>query len=667
MSDAKAPSPISWAPSQWWEGDDGQWSTFDLRVGSPEQNVRVLPSTAGSATWVVTPDGCDPPSSTCTDARGGIFNQNQSSTWKDLGLFTLNLEQNLNHNESGAFGLDTISLGLSNATGGPTLDSQIIAGIETPHWYTAVFGLQQRPMILDEFSQPQQSFLSALRARNLIPSLSWAYTAGARYRSKGSFGSLTLGGSDISKYVPTNISFSLASDVARDLVVGIKSITSTYNNGSVSSLLPSPTLAFIDSTVPYLYLPEDACKAFESELGLVYNKKNNLYFVDDPLHQTLTNINPKFTFRLANDKSSDPSVDIILPYASFDLVLKPPLRSNATSYFPLRRGNDSQITLGRAFLQEAYIITDYDHQNFTVAQTRFGDTARPNIVPIPWNATVAPRVSEGLSRQATIGISTGSAILASLLIILALFCTFRRRKHRSATALTDRLIGSDALHEVTPVPYISIQELGHKSIPEMHGTGYHLELLDGSTPSGSGNDLTELADGVETPRRPSFVLGTRDNYGQAADASSRARSDASGDLLKDSVTRRPSVGNGPRKNATRSSHTTQTSRDTRTSLRVTKRTTRTSSQTRVRINVNKALPRIPQGKPPCHESHRSSGAHLGFKLPPIAYECNRSSLAHRTISEAASPLSPVRTYATIFDVEEYQDSAIVTKTEYGSF
>lgn len=153
-------------------------------MGSPEQNVRVLPSTAGSATWVVTPDGCDPPSSTCTDARGGIFNQNQSSTWKDLGLFTLNLEQNLNHNESGAFGLDTISLGLSNATGGPTLDSQIIAGIETPHWYTAVFGLQQRPMILDEFSQPQQSFLSALRARNLIPSLSWAYTAGARYRMK---------------------------------------------------------------------------------------------------------------------------------------------------------------------------------------------------------------------------------------------------------------------------------------------------------------------------------------------------------------------------------------------------------------------------------------------------------------------------------------------------
>ncbi|KAI4248263.1 MAG: hypothetical protein L6R42_009341 [Xanthoria sp. 1 TBL-2021] len=184
MFDAKLPSPISWAPSQWWEGDDGEWSTFDLRVGTPEQTVRVLPSTAGSATWLVTPGGCDPPSSTCSEARAGIFNQNQSSTWKDLGLFTLGLEENLGRNDSGAFGLDTISLGLSNATGGPTLDSQVIAGIETERWYTAVFGLQQQPMNLTDFSQPQQSCLSALRARNLIPSLSWAYTAGARYRMK---------------------------------------------------------------------------------------------------------------------------------------------------------------------------------------------------------------------------------------------------------------------------------------------------------------------------------------------------------------------------------------------------------------------------------------------------------------------------------------------------
>lgn len=308
-----------------------------------------------------------------------------------------------------------------------------------------------------------------------------------------------------------------------------------------------------------------------------------------------------------------------------------------------------------------------------MAQTIFDDTARPNIIPIPWNATVAPRVREvaprvreGLSRQATIGISTACAILALLLIFLALFFTFRWRKHRSAAALTDRLFGSDALHEVTPVPYIPIQEIGHQSIPEMQDTGYHLELLNGLTPSGSGNDLTELADGRETPRHELFVPATRDSHGQAVEGPSRTQGCASGDLLEDPSTRLLSAGNVPR-NATRSSHITQASKDTRTNLRVTKRASRTSSHTRVRINVNKALPRVPQGTSLCHESHWSSRPLLGLRVPPIAYENNKPSFTHGKTSKTASPVSPVHTYASIFDIEEYQDSAVATKMRYGSF
>ena len=94
---------------------------------------------------------------------------------------------------------------------------------------------------------------------------------------------------------------------------------------------------------------------FESELGLVYNEENNLYFVDDVLHETLSTLQPLFTFRLANDKHSEPTINITLPYASFDLTIKPPLLPKATSYFPLRRGAENQITLGRAFLQETYV------------------------------------------------------------------------------------------------------------------------------------------------------------------------------------------------------------------------------------------------------------------------------------------------------------------------
>ena len=151
------------------------------------------------------------------------------------------------------------------------------------------------------------------------------------------------------------MSFNLAPDPARDLVVGLQSIIATYENGSSQTLLPSPILTFIDSTLPYIYLPAEACQIFEQEFGLVWNSTLNLYPVDEGLHETLVNANPSFKFRIGDDKDSSPVVDITLPYASFDLPANPPLLPSNTSYFPLKRAvNESQYTLGRTFLQEAY-------------------------------------------------------------------------------------------------------------------------------------------------------------------------------------------------------------------------------------------------------------------------------------------------------------------------
>lgn len=316
--------------------------------------MRVLPSTAGSSTWVVFPGGCEDPSSNCTDARGAVFDETASTSWNGLGLFDLGLLQNFaGYNQSGAYGLDTLSLGISNATGGPSLESQIIAGIQTSRFYVGMFGLQSQPMNLSDFTQPHQTFLSSLKSQNLTSSLSWAYTAGAKYRSKSVFGSLTFGGADLSRYDPSNsVSFNLAPDVARDLVVGIQTISTTFVNGSMRSLLPSTTVAFIDSTTPYVYLPPAACEEFERQLGLVWDNETNLYFVDDELHERLLLLRPSFTFTLGNDQTSKPTIDITLPFDSFDLTATPPLVPTPTRYIPLRRGQDDQITLGRAFLQE---------------------------------------------------------------------------------------------------------------------------------------------------------------------------------------------------------------------------------------------------------------------------------------------------------------------------
>ena len=252
-----------------------------------------------------------------------------------------------------------MALGLSDDAGHPKVDSQVVVGIETQHYYTGLFGLTNQPTGLSNFTVSNPSFLTTLKNQGLIPSLSWAYTAGARYRSKGVFGSLTFGGFDQARYNPNNISFNLAPDVGRDLVVGLQSIKSTYANGSSQSFLPSPILSFIDSTIPYIYLPTEACQVFEREFGLVWNSSTNLYFLSDDTHRELLASNPQFSFTIGNDKTSATTVDISLPYASFDLVFSPPVFPNATSYFPLRRAaNESQFTLGRTFLQEAYVFQD---------------------------------------------------------------------------------------------------------------------------------------------------------------------------------------------------------------------------------------------------------------------------------------------------------------------
>ena len=188
---SNGPSPFSWQSTEgWWgfrhpqsgllalrdvvanscrDGDDGAWSTFFVRVGDTQQTARVLPSTAGQATWVVMTEGCKPDALDCNDARGGLVNLDQSRARKDLGIYKLGLEKNLGHNASGDYGLDTLSLGLRSS---PTLDSQVVVGIQTNRYRVGIIGLNQQPTNLSNFTHPYPSLLTTLRTQDMIPSLS---------------------------------------------------------------------------------------------------------------------------------------------------------------------------------------------------------------------------------------------------------------------------------------------------------------------------------------------------------------------------------------------------------------------------------------------------------------------------------------------------------------
>ena len=167
------------------DGDDGQWSTFALRVGTPSDQptniTRALVSTAIPNTWVVIKQACS--TSACANARGGdpLFYPNTSTTWKDIGIYNLGFEGNLNYTGNGQYGVETVGLGIDSSAG-PALTGQVVAGIVADDFYLGNFGINPQPTNFSNFEDPRPSFFQTLKDKNMIPSLSYSYTAGNQYR-----------------------------------------------------------------------------------------------------------------------------------------------------------------------------------------------------------------------------------------------------------------------------------------------------------------------------------------------------------------------------------------------------------------------------------------------------------------------------------------------------
>ncbi|KAL2075540.1 hypothetical protein VTL71DRAFT_483 [Oculimacula yallundae] len=458
--------PIVVAPSAHWEGVDGTWSTFTIRVGTPVATYRVLPATSWQETWVVygaAAQVCNTSvgvKADCEEARGGFYDSAKSSTWKQSDQYQLQLEEMLGYEGVGQYGFDTVGLGFRSDTG-PTLTNQIVSEIVSDDWWLGILGMGFQPTNFTGYETPQASFADTLYTNGTISSMSWSYTAGAFYRLKSVFGSLIFGGYDASKFTPNSIRFSMASDNLRDLVVTVRSITSTTSAGN-TTLMPAPIFAFIDSAVPDFYFPVSVCQQFEKAFGLTHDQASGRYLIDNSTHDKLKALNPSITFTLANQKEGGETTDIVLPYAAFDLNITTPLLTNVSSlYFPLKQTSDENLyILGRAFLQEAYVTAHYNTRTFNVSQAIFSDNAAPSLVALPAilpTSTTSPGSnkpndtksskpsSKKLGGGAIAGIVIG-ALAGLALLLLLIFFLLRRRKRRSTAAKTGAETGT--VHEI---------------------------------------------------------------------------------------------------------------------------------------------------------------------------------------------------------------------------
>ena len=370
--------------------------------------------------------------SDCGNLRGSLFSTNASSTWNDVGLYTLILteEGSLDYSGNADYGYDNLTLGFPGG-GLPTLSHQIVEGYATKDFYIGSIGLSPRAVNISTLDDPQPSFLGALAQQNKTPSTSWAYTAGAYYKQPTAFGSLTLGGYDIARFIQNNITFPFGPDTSRDLVVPIQSITSDATSGPLFS---SVIYAYIDSLVPHIWLPLEACQAFEKAFGLIYNETAELYFVNNTLREKLLGQNPNVTFTLGPASAGGSTIDILMHYGSFDLTAEYPIVDNSTRYFPLRRAqNDSQYTLGRAFLQDAYVIADYDRSNFSVSQAVFPNGSNTQqIVAIHRPGDILPSTQhKRLSRDDEIGIAIAAVVSFIIMIAVISRYVIRERSRES--------------------------------------------------------------------------------------------------------------------------------------------------------------------------------------------------------------------------------------------
>lgn len=308
------------------------------------------------------------------------------------------------------------------------------------------------------------------------------------------------------------------------LVVGLQSII-YYPDQNVETSYQSFTAAdatpgfeaVIDSTLPFLVLPPRICDRFADAFKLSYDEGRNLYFVNASARASNRQLNSKVSFRIGSGiKDSGDSTNIEIPYAAFDLQIGSATGDNSTDYFPIKRSKDGINTLGRTFLQETYLVVDYERANFVVAQARYSDPMPSSDIKTILNTTHTPPSNVenagggGMLAPGAIAGTVVGIVVAFIIAGILGFCWWRKRKTKKEAAqkpyetqqinpaLADQevkfrrvseLTGSD-LPNSPKTPLTGYYSADHKSVPpisEMSPDSPPVEMY--SPPPESASDI----------------------------------------------------------------------------------------------------------------------------------------------------------------------------------
>jgi hypothetical protein len=252
----------------------------------------------------------------------------------------------------------------------------------------------------------------------------------------------------------------------------------------------------IDSTLTQMWLPLEACKAFEDAFGIVWYETAQLYLLNDTARYNLQRLNPSVNITIR--ESEQRSVTFTLPYTAFDLTATAPLvKESSTPYFPLKRAS-GLFVLGRVFLQETYISIDYDRARFNISQAypQGGSTRVMTILP-PSNTTSNGTVNETDSalptKSGALSSQSIAAIAVSITVVFAfgigLLVAWRKRwgffGRDAPEQEPERVDKAEMSGESKPWVEVMSNERAElvttEHSQEMHGIGRWVAELEGST------------------------------------------------------------------------------------------------------------------------------------------------------------------------------------------
>ncbi|KAI0489490.1 aspartic peptidase domain-containing protein [Xylaria cf. heliscus] len=543
------PFAVTWSDLTF--GPDGPWPAVEVTLGL-DQKIALYPGREFQ-TFLLTSDYCNN-NTTCPSSMAHLYNKAQSQVDNTGSTGSIQFAPGPNFmNGLNVAGKDAQSWIDNMDLGGLTVPNVSLALLSSSYavypdstWYplsAGCLGIGAPATVNQSFTTNYGPTINAslipgwLNAHDQLPSNSFAMHIGSANPPMP--GSLYFGGYDQNRIVGdilTQTDDYTKAISLKDISITVVDGSSPWEFDSKDGLLAANNASIstggikvsVDGCSPYLTLPQSTCDAIADHLPVKYNKNLGLYIwqEDDPKYTQVVSSASTLDFTFLAGSNTQ-HVTISVPFRHLNLTLTEPLVDTDQQYFPCYTGPSNGYTLGRAFLQDAFVGANWGSKTWWLAQAPGPNIPTAQVVTLSqddteikasandwkeswsgsWKAltpediaasqgvtspnptasstsptsSTSPSSPGGLSTGAAagIGVGVGAGVLAIAAAVAFFF--FRRRKAASSKAELD----TSPSNGTSYVPH----ETAAGSYNPQNGTpqhGYYAPVKNPSTP-GSPN------------------------------------------------------------------------------------------------------------------------------------------------------------------------------------